>query len=284
MSADCGARADLLGPSPVDQGHSERVLSEPADKPKPTPRVDSTLTKGLLVLEALARSKDGKGVSALSRELELTKSNTFRLLQTLTALGYAQQSNSKLYQATLKVWQVGQAVVENLRLPEIAAPELRSLSKATGEAIYLAVPDGLSVIYVEKVESTQPIRSFTPKGGSAPMHCVGTGKALLAARYDILRDQIGGHLIKYTDKTITSLKKLDADMAATQARGYAVDTGEYRDRIHSFGAAIRLPNGDPIAAVGVSAPDVNLPEGRSEEICRLVVQAAEALTRKLQIK
>lgn len=260
-------------------------MSEAADKPEAprAPRVDSTLTKGLLVLEALARSRDGKGVSELSRELALTKSNTFRLLQTLTALGYVQHSRSKVYLATMKVWQVGQAVVENLKLPEIAAPELRRLSAQTGEAIYLAIPDHLSVIYVDLIESTKPIRSFTPKGGSAPMHCVGTGKALLAARYDLLRDQIRNHLTKFTDKTITSIKRLDEDMAATQARGYAIDQGEYRDRIYSYGATVRLPNGDPIAAVGVSAPDVNLPEGRGEEICALLVQAAEELTRKLDL-
>ena len=260
-------------------------MSEPADKRKAArpAKVDSTLSKGLLVLEALARSRDGKGVSELSRELGLTKSNTFRLLQTLTTLGYAQNSDSKAYLATMKVWQVGQAVVENLRLPEIAAPELQRLSKETGETIYLAVPDDISVIYVEKIDSTKPIRSWTPKGGSAPMHCVGTGKALLAARYDLLRDRIRNHLTKFTDKTITSIKRLDADMAATQARGYAIDTGEYRERILSFGAAIRLPNGDPIAAVGVSAPDVNVPEGRSEEICELIRHAAEGLTRKLEL-
>ena len=243
--------------------------------------MDSTLSKGLLVLEALARSPAGRGVSELSRELDLTKSNTFRLLQTLSALGYVRNSDAKLYSATMKVWQIGQAVVENLQLAEIAAPQLRMLSKATGEAVYLAVPSGLSVIYVDKIESTQPIQSFTPKGGSAPMHCVATGKALLAASYDRLRDQIRDHLIRYTDKTITSIKRLDADMAATQARGYAIDEGEYRDRIHSFGAAVRLPNGDPIAAIGVSVPDVNLPEGRSEEMCGLVLSAATALTRSL---
>ena len=244
-------------------------------------RVDSTLSKGLAVLEALARSPRGRGVTELSQELALTKSNTFRLLQTLTTLGYVRNSDAKLYSATMKVWRIGQAVVENLQLPEIAAPQLRMLSKATGEAVYLAVPDGLSVIYIEKIESTQPIQSFTPKGGSAPMHCVATGKALLAANYDRLRDQIRDHLIRYTDKTITSIKRLDAEMAATQERGYAIDEGEYRERIHSFGAAVRLPDGDPVAAVGVSVPDVNLPDGRSEEICGLVLRAARELTQSL---
>ena len=57
------------------------------DAPK-EPKVDSTLSKGLAILENLVGSQQGKGVTDLSKELGLTKSNTFRLLQTLTTLGY----------------------------------------------------------------------------------------------------------------------------------------------------------------------------------------------------
>jgi DNA-binding IclR family transcriptional regulator len=256
-------------------------MNDAASPPKQAPKVDSTLSKGLRILEVLAEAPDGKGVTALSRELGLTKSNTFRLLRSLTTLGYVQPSESKAYAATMKVWRLGQRVLDNANIPRLAATQMQHLSRQTGEAIYLAVPDGLSVLYVDKIDSTQPIRSFTPKGGSAPMHCVGTGKALLAADYDRLRNLIRGHLVRCTDKTITSLKRLDADMAATQARGYAVDQGEYRERIHSFGAVIRLPNGDPIAAIGVSVPDVNLPPGRGEEISELVLAAAGEATGSL---
>ncbi len=244
--------------------------------------MDSTLSKGLMILETLAQSKGGRGVTELSRELGLTKSMTFRLLQTLSALGYVQSSEAKLYSATMKVWQVGQTVIGGLDLPKIAAPHMRGLSEATGETIYLAVPDGVSVIYIDKVESTKPIRSWNPIGGSAPMHCVGTGKALLAANYDLLRNQIRDRLTKYTDRTITSLKRLDADMAATRERGYAIDTGEFRDRIFSFGSVVRLPNNEAVAAIGVSVPDVNLTEGRDQEICQLVRQAAAGVTEDLR--
>ncbi len=245
-------------------------------------RVDSTLSKGLQVLEALARSKSGKGVTELSRELALTKSNTFRLLRTLTALGYVRSSESRSYSATMKVWQVGLSVIGNLDLPRIAAPQMRMLSRETGEAIYLAVPDVLSVIYIDKIESTKPIRSWNPIGGSAPMHCVGTGKALLAADYDRLRDQVRGRLTRFTDRTITSIKRLDADVAETRARGYAVDRGEYRERIFSFGAVLRLPDGQPVAAIGVSLPDVNLSEGRDEEIGALLLRAADEVSESLK--
>lgn len=249
----------------------------PTDTKKPV-RVDSTLSKGLLVLETLARSPNGKGVTELSRDLDLTKSMTFRLLRTLTTLGYVRNSQSKQYFATMKVWQIGQQVIEHLNLPELAAPQMQTLSRETGEAIYLAVPDGLSIVYIDKIESRQPIRSFNPKGGGAPIHCVGTGKAILAANYTLMRDQVRDHLSRYTDRTITSLKRLDADMAATRARGYAIDTGEFRDRIFSFGAAITLPGGEAIGAIGVSVPDVNLVDGRAEKIGRLVCRMAKEVS------
>ena len=91
-----------------------------------------------------------------------------------------------------------------------------------------------------------------------------------------------GRLTKFTDRTITSIKRLDADVAETRKRGYAVDTGEFRERIFSFGAIVRLPNGQPVAAIGVSVPDVNLTEGRDEEIGALVLHAAEEVSESLQ--
>lgn len=250
------------------------------DAPK-EPKVDSTLSKGLIILENLAGSPKGKGVTELSKELGLTKSNTFRLLQTLTTLGYVQHRPDKSYAATLKTWRVGRASVENLNLRELAAPELSYLSNETGEAVYLAVRENLSVIYIDKIDSQKPIRSWNAIGGMAPLHCVGTGKALLAAEFAKLRDQISTALTHHTDKTLTDMTVLEADIAATQARGYAFDTGEFRDRILSFGAAITLPGGEPVGALGISLPDVNLPDGGIERFGGLISHAANSVSAKL---
>jgi len=255
--------------------------SEHAAAAKPAAKVDSTLSKGLRVLEVLVKSPDGGGVTEIARTLELSKSNAFRLLRTLTALGYVRSMENKNYCATMKAWQLGQRIIEHLNLPKIAAPQLRELSQKTEATVYLAVRDGLTVIYIDKIESSKPIRSFTPKGGNAPIHCVGTGKALLAEEYELLREQVRGNLTRYTPITITSIEELDADMAATRKRGYAVDNGEYRDRIHSFGAAIRLPGGEAVAALGVSEPDVNLGGDRAHKICLAVSDAAKAVSKTL---
>lgn len=247
-----------------------------------TPKVDSTLSKGLAILENLVQSNDGKGVTELSRELELTKSNTFRLLQTLTTLGYVKHLDDKRYAATLKTWQIGRVSVENLNLRSVAASGLAYLSQETGEAIYLAVPEALTVVYIDKIESLKPIRSWNPVGGSAPIHCVGTGKAILASEYLSMREKLDGNLVRYTDRTLTSLEELDADVKLTVQRGYAVDRGEFRDRILSFGAAVHLPDGEAIAALGISLPDINLEEGGEERMGALVHRAAKSVSQKLQ--
>jgi DNA-binding IclR family transcriptional regulator len=50
---------------------------------KTEPRVESTLSKGLAILEKLTTLKDGIGVPELSRELGLTQSNTRPRILTL---------------------------------------------------------------------------------------------------------------------------------------------------------------------------------------------------------
>lgn len=221
------------------------------------------------------------GVTELATALGLTKSNTFRLLQTLSVLGYVRQKGDKTYVATLKTWQVGRALLDNLNLRELAAPEMKHLSKETGEAIYLAVPENLMVVYIDKLDSPKPIRSWNPIGGSAPLHCVGTGKAILARNYDVLRPQLGGQLTRHTALTLTTVKELDDDVEETQRRGYAYDRGEFRDRILSFGAAITLPSGEAIAALGVSLPDVNMPEKGADWLGGLVMHSAASVSAKL---
>ncbi len=246
------------------------------------PKVDSTLSKGLAILENLAASQGSKGVTELSRELELTKSNTFRLLQTLNTLGYVKHLDDKTYAATLKTWQVGRSSVENLNLRAAAAPEMAYLSQETGEAIYLAVPEGLNVIYIDKVESLKPIRSWNPVGGSAPIYCVGTGKAILSSNFEQFREKLNGQLARYTDRTLTTLDELETDVQETRKQGYAFDRGEFRDRILSFGAPILLPDGEAIAALGISLPDINLSDGGEDRLGRLVHHAAESVTQKLR--
>ena len=245
------------------------------------PQVNSTLSKGCAILEHLIRARQAKRVSEISRELGLTKSNTFRLLQTLMQLGYVRQDAKRHYAATLKTWQVGRAYVESLNLRKLAAPEMVYLAEQTDETVYLAVPEDFRVIYIDKIDSPKPIRSWNPVGGEAPIHCVSFGKCIIATNYDAFRSKFSEPLPRFTDRSITTFAKLDTDVQATRARGYAHDRGEFRDRVEGFASAIILPDGEAVGSIGVSLPDVNLAKRGEERTAALVVHAAASITRKL---
>ena len=147
--------------------------------------------------------------------------------------------------------------------------------------VMIAVRDGLQVVYVDKIESQKPIRTWNPIGGTAPLFCVGTGKAILAAEYDGLRELVLPKLQAFTDRTIVEPASLDADIAATRKRGYAIDTGEFRPQVFSFGSAIRFPDGSIAGALGVSVPEVNMVDGDADRIGGLVLSAANSVSANL---
>ena len=109
-----------------------------------------------------------------------------------------------------------------------------------------------------------------------------TGKAILSRNFEQLRGKLDGQLARYTDKTLTTIDEVTADVEKTRRLGYAFDCGEFRDRVLSFGAPILLPDGEAIAALGISLPDINLNEGGEEQLGKLLLHAVEGVSQKLR--
>ena len=194
--------------------------------------MDKTLLKGLRVLETLAASPQPMGVTTLSRALDLTKSNAHRTLQTLVAAGYARSNpETATYECTLKLFEVASTVVSRLDVRQIADPYLQQLAHATHESIHLSVLDGLDVIYLNKIESPQPVRAYSAIGGRAPAHCVASGKALLAWQSDDMLAGLPEDLAQWTPHTLNTRDALLADLAETRRRGFSINCGEWRDSV-----------------------------------------------------
>ena len=86
---------------------------------------------------------------------------------------------------------------------------------------------------------------------------------------------------RFTELTITTISELDREIDDIRDRGFAIDRGEFREKIRSYGGAISLPGGAVVAAIGVSVPETNLSEGDEERIGDLVRRAATNVTRRL---
>jgi DNA-binding IclR family transcriptional regulator len=217
--------------------------------------METTLVKGLKMLEAVARSDGPRGVSELARELAITRSNAHRLLQTLSALGYVRHDAERgQYESTLRLFELGAGIVTRLDLRKVAHPIMQSLAREVDENVIISVRDGNEILVLDRIESTRALRTYTPLGTRSPMHCTSPGKVLLAHAAAEIVDAVAHALTVFTSRTISSRAALNAELARVRAQGYAAVRAEWREDIAGIAAPILGSDGAVVAAMSVSGP------------------------------
>jgi len=244
--------------------------------------MDKVFIKGLNLLEALVLSATPRGVTDLANDLGLNKSNVHRLLQTLVHCGYVQKDPvTGRYKCTLKLWQFGLLLGERIEVRSIARPFILALAERTRETVHLSMLEGLEVVYIDKIETSQPVGTFTRIGQRAPGYCTATGKALLAWLPAEKLKPLEGHLQKFTDRTITDFAKLEREFARIRAQGFAVNHGEWHDTVCGLGAPIVDSSRKIRAAIGLSGPIQRLRPSVLREFSLEVLEAAQAVSHAL---
>lgn len=243
--------------------------------------MDKVFLKGLHLLETLVLSEEPRGVTDLSTELGLTKSNVHRLLQALVHRGFVQKDHpTGKYVCTFKMWQFGVILGERIEVKRVAEPFLAKLAERTQETVHLSVLDGSEVVYVHKIDSPHPVRAYSTIGGRAPSHCVATGKALLAF---MPGDAVAtlGELKEFTERTITDPKLLQRELLRIREMGYAVNRGEWRATVGGMAAPIFDARRECCAAVGISGPMDRMTPVIMRELAPVVIETAAAISREL---
>ena len=215
--------------------------------------MDKTAAKVLRAFEVICRNGKPIGVSALATRMKLTKSNAYRVLRTLVEMGYVQQLETGDYFPTLKMWELGSLFLGRIDFVQVAKPYLRALNEAIGESVYLAALSGGSVVYLDVLESSYPIRINASIGGSAPPHCSASGKLLLAFNSSFADEYLAKPLEKYTARTPTRVTDVRKILESVRKNGYAVNDGEWREGVCGVSAPIHTAYREGIAAIGITA-------------------------------
>jgi len=244
--------------------------------------MDKTLAKGLAVLEYLVESKQPRSVSDVAQAFSLVPSNAHRTLKTLSALGYVRQGADSRYEPSLRLFELGSQVVGALDIRHIAHQPMSALAADTLETIHLVVRDAHQVIYLDKVDSPQPVAAYSHIGGRAPAQCVASGKAALA--WSMPADsrqalawlkEVVPQLDAYTSKSHVRHESLLEDLQQVRRQGYAVNRGEWREDVSGLGAPVLDAQNRVVGALGISLPTVRAtPERLPELIEPLCKEAA----------
>ncbi len=244
--------------------------------------MEQTVQKAMNLLEALVRSGQPRRLTELARQLGLTKPNVYRLLSTLTVLGYVKKDpDTSLYSPTLKLWEMGSLLVRDVDLVSVAGPHLRRLCEQCHESVQLAVFDTGFTVYVDKVDSAQPLKAITTIGSRVPATATSTGKAMLAWLPSESLDAAFHHVKRYTPLTLIRRKDIERDLEETRKRGYALNRGEFRVGVCGIGAPVRDRSGGVVASIGIWGAEKNILGPRREELAELAVAAARDISRDL---
>jgi IclR family transcriptional regulator, acetate operon repressor len=242
----------------------------------------------LSLIEMLADAPDGMSLGSLAYQLELPKSATHRLLQTLMVRGYvAQDGASQEYSLSLKIALLGFRYMDARRLPDVAQKALDQLAHNCGEYCRIAVVEGEALVWVARAQGAKlGLRYDPPMGGDVVLHATATGKAWLATlpEHDALRIVCARGFATpegFGKRALRSVDELRRHLDETRRRGYALAVEEGEPGTVAIAAAFRAYAGTDVPTAGtvsIAGPLVRLTEQRIDEIAPMLLRATQAIT------
>jgi DNA-binding IclR family transcriptional regulator len=146
----------------------------------------------------------------------------------------------------------------------------------------MSEPDGTDMVFIARFPSLKRFYIHMPVGRRLPMYCTASGRAYLAAlppaaaRRILARSQ----LQPMTPATLTERRQILKRIEAAREAGYAwSDQESYRGDV-TIAAAVLGEEGEPLAAINISAPTSRwtLAELRAK-LAPVLLQTARAASR-----
>lgn len=249
-------------------------------------RGGAALSKFIAVLQIVGDRPRELSVSELCKIARLPRGTVYRIVDALRAEGLVEEAHGsrklvlgpRLISLASRSWATSD-------LRTLAHHEIELLRDMTGETVHLAVPSGLGMVYIDKLESPQTVRMTSRIGTRISLHASSVGKAYLAALPEPERSGLIAKLSldRFTSNTITNRAKLEADIARVTKRGYALDSEETELEIRCVGAAIRDSANRPVACISVSVPKYRFDRAVEARLPSVVVECADKISTRLEV-
>ncbi|MEU4173665.1 IclR family transcriptional regulator [Streptomyces sp. NPDC026589] len=261
------------GPEPTETpSSSDEPAAGTTGKRTPPASTVQIVDHALLVLKTIAEADRPRGLRELSRDLEISKSSTQRILASLERVGLAVvDENSRKYVIGPAALTLAWRHAANSDLVSAASEATARIAAATGEtACVSAVVDGRRVTVYE-VESSQPLRLITGVGRPYSLFSGATGRVLLS----MLPEDHLKHLVReHASATgATDATEIADRVAAARDRGYAFSRGEWI--MGGCGVAVPIATqGTVTAALSIYGPEARLADQRMADLVPLLRTAA----------
>lgn len=244
--------------------------------------VPSVLRAGR-ILDALASGSPRASLASLSRGLDIPRSSTLALCNSLVEAGLVARDSDGLYRLGPHTLELSRAFLSQADIHSEFQRIVSELGPLPEQTLVCAVLRGRDVVYIGSRPGASPLGVSYEIGMRLPAHCTATGLAMLSTLPEARVAELyaGVQLERLTDRSIASMRELEERLESVRERGYAVDNGETALGMVCIGAPVRGDAGATAGAVAVSLPEAARRKRELPAVAREVQRVADAISRAL---
>ena len=212
----------------------------------------------------------------------IPKTSLHRMVGSLEEMGFLTRDEEGYYSLGLLFLQFGQLVSERLDIRTIALPIMKELRDDVEEAVNLIVRDANEAMYIEKIDTLQPVRLYTSIGRRSPLYA-GDSRIILAYLPEEEREAYieNTELKPIAMGTITDKSVLRQSLEDARQNGYTITSSELENHTKAISAPILNSQNQIVAGISIAGIDARYQENRLHELIQKVTNAARRISLKL---
>jgi DNA-binding IclR family transcriptional regulator len=211
--------------------------------------------RALEVLEAVASSTVPLTMDQIITGTGISKATAYRTVGGLSEAGILLREPKGRFSAGPRLGALGLSLISNGAFRSERQSILQSLVSQVGETCNFTTLHNNDVVYIERVESSWPLKLSLHPGSVVPLHCTSSGKLYLsqmpvAQRTRLLRS---APIPRFTPHTITDPDQLDQELRQIRKTRVSTDNEGYLAGLISVAVPVYGPDKKVIGAVSVHA-------------------------------
>ncbi len=247
------------------------------------PSANSTADRAIEILLMFDDEHPSLTAAEVAERFGMPRSTTYRYLSSLRSRGLLVDAGDSEFRLGPRIFQLARVARRGYSVLQIAEPELRQLSAATGETVLMTQMNGLEISVLECIESAQAVRISYNRGQVLPTPAAASAKVFLAFgdprnRQTVMRRR---KFNKYTDNTITDGAVLVRELETVKAQGYAMNRDEIDEGVSGLAAPVMGPDGFAHYAISVVAPSFRLNRERMARYASEVQATARKISQAI---
>jgi len=241
----------------------------------------SAALRVLAILETVASSSTPLTATEINHVLKLPKPTIHRLCIMLENEGYLQlRLDGRGYLPGKRLSTMAMGIFNNndhWRTERHGI--LQRLSEEIGETCNISIPDGLEMIYFDRVETHWPLRIQLQKNDRVPIYCTASGKLFLNHLPGTKRTRLLNKFKfeQFTPNTLTNVERLKDELKRLRGQDIGVDNEEFMHGMVAVAVPLKNEDGQFFGALAMHAPSARLSMDEAMGHIPRIRQAAKEL-------